>query len=157
MSTWRRGVEPYARPFFHGWGRLTRGMTLGVRGVVTDADGRVLLLEHSYVHGWHLPGGGVDRGETPEAAVARELVEEAGFQAEGRPKLLSAHDNRASFPGDHVLLYRIDRWTRVPAAAQGEIINTGFFALDALPERTTRGTRRRLAEVFGGAEPDPFW
>jgi ADP-ribose pyrophosphatase YjhB (NUDIX family) len=132
-------------------------MTLGVRGLVTDAEGRVLLVEHSYVHGWHLPGGGVDRGETPEAAVVRELAEEAGVRAEGRPRLLSAHDNGRSFPGDHVLLYRIERWIPGGEPKPGEIIATGFFAPGALPERTTGGTRRRLAEVFGGVEPDPFW
>ena len=157
MSTWKRRVEPWARPAIFGWARLTRGSTLGVRGVVTDGDGRVLLLEHSYIPGWHLPGGGVDRGETPEAAAVRELVEEAGVQAQDRPRLLSAHDNKANFPGDYVLLYRVERWTPVPAAAKGEIIRTGFFDPRDPPAGTTRGTLKRLAEVFAGAEPDPFW
>lgn len=157
VGIWRRKVEPWVRPAFFGWARLTRGATLGVRGVATDADGRVLLLEHSYIPGWHLPGGGVDWGETPDRAVVRELVEEAGVQAEGRPRLLSVHDNKANFPGDYVLLYRIDAWAAVPPHAQGEIIRTGFFPPDAVPEGATPGTRRRLAEVFGGADPDPYW
>lgn len=157
MSTWRRHVEPWTRPAVRTWARLTRGMTLGVRGLVTDAEGRVLLIEHTYVHGWHLPGGGVDRGETAEAALARELVEEAGVRAVGRPRLVSFHDNGAKFPGDHILLYRVTEWEPVTATSRGEIHRVGFFPRRELPEGVSPGTRRRLAEVFGGAAVDPRW
>ncbi len=157
MSTWRRRIEPWVRPAFHVWARLRRGATLGVRAVVTDAEGRVLLVEHTYIHGWHLPGGGVDRGESCEAAVVRELAEEAGVKAESRPVLLSVHDNGAGFPGDHVLLFRIDRWSRTAATARNEITRTGFFDPRDLPPGTSRGTRARIAEAFGGAPPDPLW
>ncbi|MDB5456444.1 MAG: MutT/nudix family protein, partial [Caulobacter sp.] len=88
---WLRRVEPLARPLIHAWFRLRRGLTLGVRGLVTDADGKVLLVSHTYVPGWHLPGGGVERGESAEQAVVRELAEEAGVRAIGRPRLLSVH------------------------------------------------------------------
>jgi ADP-ribose pyrophosphatase YjhB (NUDIX family) len=136
---------------------MTRGMTLGVRAVVTDADGAVLLIEHTYVPGWHLPGGGVDRGETAEAAVGRELLEEAGVRALGRPRLVSIHDNGARFRGDHILLYRVNEWEPATATSRGEIHRVGFFPRRQLPEGATAGTRRRLAEVFGGAAADPRW
>lgn len=157
MSGWKRAAERALRPGIQGWGRLTRGMTLGVRGLVTDEEGRVLLIEHSYVAGWHLPGGGVDRGESAEAAVSRELEEEAGVRPTERPRLLSAHDNGRSFSGDHVLLYRVKRWTPVPATARGEILRVGWFAPNALPPETTGATRRRIVEVLGGAEADVYW
>ena len=41
----------------------------------------LLLVRSSYRRGWHLPGGGVRRGETPETAAQRELAEEIGLRA----------------------------------------------------------------------------
>lgn len=132
-------------------------MTLGVRGLVIDAEGRVLLIEHTYVRGWHLPGGGVERGETAEEALARELVEEVGVRIEGRPKLVSAHSNHTSFPNDHVLIFRIDDWAPCPATSRGEIARMAWFAPDALPDGVTGGTRRRIEEVFAQGAVSPHW
>jgi ADP-ribose pyrophosphatase YjhB (NUDIX family) len=154
---WRRRIEPFTRPVFFALSRATRGMTLGVRAVLTDPQGRVLLVEHTYLHGWHLPGGGVDRGETGEAAVARELREEAGIDPIGRPRLVSVHANERAFRGDHVLVYRITDWREVGKPRGQEILNVGFFAPDALPETVTASTRRRLNEALGGAPADAHW
>ncbi len=157
MTPWRIRIEPFTRPLFFAWSRLSRGMTLGVRGVTVDADGRVLLVKHTYLHGWWLPGGGVERGQTCEDALARELREEAGVIVEGRAVLISVHANERFFRGDHVLVYRIDRFSMIDRTSRGEIAEVGWFDPAALPDDTHRATRDRLAEIFNGADRATSW
>jgi ADP-ribose pyrophosphatase YjhB (NUDIX family) len=116
---------------------------------VINQAGEVLLVEHTYVHGWHLPGGGVEMGESAETAMARELVEEVGVRVTGPLQLVAVHASLGRFRGDHVLLYRVEAWERCPATSRGEIHQTGWFRPDALPAGTTGATRRRVAEAFG--------
>jgi 8-oxo-dGTP pyrophosphatase MutT (NUDIX family) len=156
-SSWRQSLEPVISPLFRQWWRLRRGMTLGVRGLATDAAGRVLLVRHTYIAGWFLPGGGVESGETAPEAVAREMAEEGGIEIVGAPALVGFYANGPIFPNDHVVLYRVDTWRACATASAGEIAERGFFARDALPDGVTAGTRARLAEVFDGVPPSPFW
>ncbi len=157
MTTWRTLIEPFTRPLFFAWSRISRGMTLGVRGVAIDADGRVLLVKHTYLHGWWLPGGGVERGQSCEDALIREMREEAGVIIEDRPTLVSVHANERFFRGDHVLVYRIERFSLTDRTSRGEIAAVGWFDPMALPDDTHRATRDRIAEVFGGAAPSMAW
>jgi 8-oxo-dGTP pyrophosphatase MutT (NUDIX family) len=154
---WLRRIEPTLRPLIHMAFRLKRGLTLGVRGVVTDAEGRVLMVQHTYMNGWYLPGGGVERRETAQQALFRELQEEAGVRVTGSVRLVSIHSNEPHHKGDHVLVYRIEAWEPCAASAQGEIHEVGWFAPDALPDDVTPGNRRRIAELFQGADLDPMW
>jgi ADP-ribose pyrophosphatase YjhB (NUDIX family) len=155
--TWRRAVEPFLRPLMFAGFRLTRGLTLGVRGIVTDSEGRVLLVEHTYVPGWHLPGGGVERGEPAHLALERELEEEAGVRLTGPARLLSIHSNHARFRGDHVLVFHCETWEACQATSVGEIAAVGWFAPDALPADTSAGHRRRIEELLGGLPSDHDW
>jgi len=157
MTTWRRHVEPFTRPLFFAFSRLTRGMTLGVRVVARDEAGQIMLVRHTYLDGWWLPGGGVDRGETVQEAAVRELREETGLIASGTPRLLSVHSNHRFFPNDHVLVFAVDAFEIGERASHGEISDAEWFAPDALPEETTPATRRRLDEIFTGAPSDPLW
>lgn len=154
---WRQRIEPFTRPLFFLASRLSRGMTLGVRAVVTDAEGRVLLVKHTYLAGWWLPGGGVDRGETTQAAAVREAEEEAGVVARSPPRLISIHSNERFFRGDHIVVYAIDDYELTDRASDGEIAEIGWFAPDALPQDAHRSTRVRLAEIFGGQTADFDW
>ncbi len=133
-------------------------MTLGVRAVVLDSDDRVFLVKHSYVSGWHLPGGGVEVGETLRDALRRELMEEGRIELRGEPVLhgifLNSHVSRR----DHVAIYLVRHFSqdRMPEPNR-EIIACGFYAATALPEETTRGTRPRISEVLEGKPLRATW
>ena len=154
---WRQRIEPFTRPLFFAYSRMQRGMTLGVRSVAVDGAGRVMLVKHTYLHGWWLPGGGVDRGETTGDAAVRELVEETGLKATTPGRLVSVHSNERFFRGDHVLVYRFDAFETGELTHHGEIAETGWFDPLNLPEDAHRSTRDRMAEMVGGAPIDPRW
>lgn len=150
--------EPLIRRVFHVYARFARGMTLGVRAVVFDADNRVFLVKHSYVSGWHLPGGGVETGETFLESLRRELSEEGRIELTGEPQLHGLFFNRRISRRDHVAVYVVRDFVqdRMPEPNH-EIVATGFFAVDDLPADTTRGTRLRLAEILNGQPPTQDW
>lgn len=142
----------------HAYWRFARGMTLGVRGAVLDGQNRVFLIRHTYVPGWHLPGGGVETGETAPEALARELREEACIAMDGSPELAGVFFNRQVSRRDHVLVYVIRRFTVLAEKTPDrEIAEAGFFPLDNLPEGTTAATRRRLAEILEGQALSSTW
>ena len=154
----RKMSEPALRRIFHLYWRFARGMTLGVRAVVLDRDNRVFLVKHSYVSGWHLPGGGVEVGETLGDALRRELVEEGRIEVLGEPALHGLFLNSHVSSRDHVAVYLIRNFSqdRLPEANR-EIIACGFFEANALPAETTKGTRLRIAEVLESREPISTW
>jgi 8-oxo-dGTP pyrophosphatase MutT (NUDIX family) len=151
--------QPLMRRIFHLGALATRGMTLGVRGAAFDAEGRICLVRHTYVGGWHLPGGGVDGGENAPDAMAREFREEAEIAVD--PASLRLHGfyhNAAAAGRDHVALYRTTAISILrPKVPDREIAECGFFALDRLPEGTTRATRERLREIRDGLPPATLW
>ncbi|MEK1896623.1 MAG: NUDIX domain-containing protein, partial [Rhizobium sp.] len=71
----------------HVYFAIARGMTMGVRAACFDSAGRIFLVRHSYVPGWHMPGGGLERNETAEEALIKELREEGNLRILGRPQL----------------------------------------------------------------------
>ncbi len=151
-------MKSVLRRFLHLYWRFARGMTLGVRGVVLDADNRVFLVKHGYVSGWHLPGGGVELGETFGEALRRELLEEGRIELTGEPALQGVFLNSHVSPRDHVAVYLVRhfRQGRLPDPNR-EIIACGFFDASALPAETTAGTRLRISEALEGRAPIATW
>ena len=131
--------------------------TVGVRGLVVDSDGRVLLVRHTYGRpAWHLPGGGVKRRESLIEGLHRELLEEAGVVVDGTPALLGTYSNLREGKSDHISVFVIREWRR-HESHDAEIAAAEFFAPDGLPDDASPGTRRRLREWERGEVSDFAW
>jgi ADP-ribose pyrophosphatase YjhB (NUDIX family) len=142
---------------FLAHGRLTRGMTLGVRAMLLKGDG-ILLVKHSYVPGWYLPGGGVEAGESLVEALARETLEEAGARLTGPAQLFGVYRNVRADPRDHVALFVCRDWDQAALRpADREIVACELFPLAALPDDATPATLARLREVLAGVPAADDW
>jgi ADP-ribose pyrophosphatase YjhB (NUDIX family) len=154
IALWQKAVRQAQRIA----GLLRRPMTLGVRAIALDGAGRVFLVRHTYVPGFHLPGGGVESGETAVASLMRELEEEGGLSGGDPPRLIGFYYNPRHSRRDHVALYLVAGMIQTIARAPDwEIAESGFFPVDALPADATPSTRARLAEVFESAPPAATW
>jgi 8-oxo-dGTP pyrophosphatase MutT (NUDIX family) len=157
-TIYRRVYERLLRRTLHLYWRFSRGLTLGVRAVVLDSRGRVFLIRHSYIAGWHLPGGGVEAGETTLEALARELREEGNIEFTARPVLHGMFFNRGASRRDHVAVFVVREFRQdAPPQPNMEITAHSFFAVDALPQDTTSATRARIAEVVHGTPLAAEW
>jgi 8-oxo-dGTP pyrophosphatase MutT (NUDIX family) len=132
---------------------LFRPRTLGVR-VLLIKDGKALLVRQTYIAGWFLPGGGIERGETLEEAARREAREEVGAEL-GTLKLLGIYSNFDGFKSDHNALFLCTDFTRF-GPHDREIAEVRFFSLDTLPEDLMPGHRRKLQEYQTGRELPQF-
>ncbi len=139
----------------HALARFSRPLTMGVRAVILEGETKVFLVRHTYVPGWHFPGGAIEPGETARAALIREVREEARIAVLGEPVLHGIFLNRRR---DHVVTYVVRAFERLEGGAPDwEIAESGFFPIGDLPEGTTAATRARLGEVMSGAAPAETW
>jgi len=142
----------------HFYWRFSRAATLGIRAMVVDGTGRIFLVKHSYVEGWHLPGGGVETGETLLEALSRELAEEGNIVMAEAPTLHGLFFNGRVSRRDHVAVFVVRAFHQpAPPQPNHEIVEHGFFSPDALPEDTTAATRRRIAEALSGVSVAERW
>ncbi|MEH3103371.1 MAG: NUDIX domain-containing protein [Sphingomonas phyllosphaerae] len=123
--------------------------THGVKLLVFDRAGRVLLVRHRYgrsdLH--MLPGGGIARREPPAVAAARELREETGCIAQ-ELALFARYESRTEGRRDTVHLF-VASSDDTPVVDGRELAEAGFHPLDALPATLSPATQRRIDEWRG--------
>ncbi|MDW8269644.1 MAG: NUDIX domain-containing protein [Anaerolineae bacterium] len=153
MPNWRDPALKLAL----AWWWLTRPRTVGVRGIVTDADGRVLFVRHSYGgRHWFLPGGGGRGHEAAETTLCREIREETGLEV--RPtRLVGAYLYLGAHKRDHIFVFACERLGGDLRAVGGEIADAGWFWPLLLPEPLTPGLRTVLKTWQEGGCGYGYW
>ena len=154
ITLWYRLTYPLYARFW----RLVPLTTVGVKVIVVDPDGRVLLVRTRYHQWWALPGGGVHRRETPEAAAVRELREETGIRVE--PGALSFGGLLSNFregKSDYIVVYTASLPRAIMPEPGIEIADARWFAPDDAPGDVSPATRRRLAEWRAGQVMTGMW
>ena len=126
--------------------RRFRVRTHGVKVMVFNGSGHLLLVRHSYGDtSQHLiPGGGIRPFEKSPAAARREIREEVGLEVD-RLKFVASYYSDAEGKRDSVDLFTAFSDSR-PTSDSREIEEANFFPLDALPDTLSRSTLRRIAE-----------
>lgn len=139
-----RAVLPVAFRWRHRWRRWRRTPLYGCNVVITDLDGSVLLLRHSYgPDQWGLPGGGLGRGEDPERAAQRELREELGLDGMRLHSLGTVEGILSGSPHTAYLFSAVIDCH--PRLDRREVIEARFFPPHSLPEPLGATTREQLA------------
>ena len=128
--------------------RVFHPITLGAR-VILLRDDQVLLIRHTYRQGWFFPGGGVDKGETLEAAARREAEEEAHANI-GELTLLGVYGSASEGRTDHIAVFHTRDFELGEFKANNEIAAREWFSLGALPAGLGAADRRRLEELQAG-------
>ena len=131
---------------------IFRPLSLGMN-IMFVRDEQILLVKHTYKSGWHLPGGGVHRGESLETAVRREADEELGATIH-QMSLFGTYDQLDEYKKVYVITMLSEDF-EIGQPKDGEIAEFGFFPFDALPLDTTEGVTNRIAE-YRELEKRPF-
>jgi ADP-ribose pyrophosphatase YjhB (NUDIX family) len=120
--------------------------TASVAVIVTNAEEKVLLLEHILrpASGWGIPGGFLDQGEQPEAAVRRELREETGIELENLKMVRVRTLNR------HIeMLFRAESNDAARVLSR-EIKGLDWFDVDQMPAEMSSVQKATVEKVLRG-------
>lgn len=154
MSRWQR-FRTFAHLFLVG---LRRRMVLGTRVAILDGS-KVLLIRHTYLPGWHFPGGGVEPGEAAAEAAAREMAEETGLVPSVPLELFGFYHNvHEATNRDHLAFFVCRSFRRErDAKRNAEIAEMAWFDTAVLPVGVEPGTARRLGEIAGATSTGYRW
>jgi mutator protein MutT len=129
MRRWLyRALYPVVRLYWF----IVRPKTRGVKCIITHSD-KILLIRNSYRPSqWNFPGGGIERGETPEAAARREVLEEVGIALD-EIKYLGQFDNRLEYKHDTVFVFVGEAGNDLAGADGVEVAEMRWWNVDNLP------------------------
>jgi 8-oxo-dGTP pyrophosphatase MutT (NUDIX family) len=111
---------------------LLRPRTTGARCVLLCARHLLMIRETYGDRLWTLPGGGLAKGETPEATVRSEVQEEVGITL-GAVQYLGRFVSTQTYNVDTVHVFNASTPSQACTIAPGEIAEARWFAIEALP------------------------
>ena len=115
--------------------------------IEVEAQGIILIKRKNYPHGWALPGGFVDYGETVEEAAAREAKEETSLELESM-RQFGVYSDPMRDPRRHTLsIVFIAQGRGMPHAAD-DAEDLGIFTLDDLPHPIVFDHDKILQDYF---------
>lgn len=144
---------------------LLGGKTVGVRALVISdtpkisgaSTQKILLIRHTYSHGWYTIGGAVEVGETPTEGILRELREEVGITVLEPPSLMGVYYTNNQGREDYVMLYVVKKWKMLEGHSCAEIADKRWFLISELPPDVSPATQRRIEEFQGKREKTEKW
>jgi 8-oxo-dGTP diphosphatase len=120
--------------------------SIGVFASLFDATRRILLVRHAYgSRYWTTPGGRMEEGESPVAALQREVLEEIACKVHVA-HLIGVYAK--PYRDDLVLSFAVALIHGTPQACPPEIAETAFFARENLPRDIAFNSRIRVEDAF---------
>jgi ADP-ribose pyrophosphatase YjhB (NUDIX family) len=134
---------------------LLNKTTIGTRTLIIK-NNQILLVKHTYMPGWYIPGGAVDCGEITLEAAKREAFEETGITLL-ELELVGVYYNTAQKRNDYVIFYICKDFVEGEMKPNSEIAEQKWFAIDKLPPDISESTKRRIDEYLGKRAIDGKW
>lgn len=127
--------------------KIFKPTTIGVR-VILIKDNKVLLVKHTYHESWYLPGGRVNKGETLEQGIRREVQEELGTEL-NELALHGVYNSFSEYKNDHIAIFYCREFS-LSGKTDSEIEQYELFDLSHLPDKISPATKRRIEEFAAG-------
>ena len=130
--------------FRHIYWFIVHPNTRGV-AVIIEYEGKYLFIRHGYgSRKWSLPGGGIKRHESPNAAAHREVWEEVRLDLNVLTPL-GTFENNLEYKHDTVNCFIASTLRDKPILKRGEVIAYGWFPKEDLPKEVSLTTKMTLA------------
>ena len=110
---------------------LFRPIRMGVRVMMVEGD-QAWLVRHTYLNGWFLPGGGLNKWESLDQAARREAREETGAEL-GDITLLGVFTSYRQWKTDHTAVFLCKDF-KFEGGSDAEIAELKLFPITQLPE-----------------------
>ena len=142
-------IYKISHPFVRLYWKIFKPKTYGARAIIIH-EANILLVKNINVNHWSLPGGKIDKGETPEECLLRELKEELALSISKVDYKLGEYLSDKEGKRDTVYIFVV-KLLSPNFEKQWELRDAQWFPLSRLPENLSPATSRRINEFSNGS------